>query len=327
MTEHQDLANFIKSVHINLRLRSREIGPESAWEEHCKDRQTLEKYAATMKELATVHWENNSRIHSEQSGILWVIDKCNWYFFGEGKGLFISKEMKMASRFQVTCDFCDGFVGKKISLLDVGSCYNPLSDFPNFVTTAIDLEPADKSVLKCDFLLVDVGDQMLVEDNSVCKQLPKVGYEAVLFSLLLEYMPSPRQRLAACEKAVRLLKKGGLLLILTPDSKHATANSRLARQWRLALASLGMWMLTTEKLKHLRCFTFVKAHDKQIMDDWLTLQKVDVPLEEAIAIPQDKNPYDDFNSKEKELSTSDIDNNCMIKAFSQIICDEDMFDE
>ncbi|CAH1396492.1 unnamed protein product [Nezara viridula] len=327
MANHQELADFIKSVHINLRLRSREIGAEAAWEEHCKDHQKLEKYAVTMKELATVHWEKNIKIHSDQSGILWVVDKCNWYFFGEGKGLFISKELKMASRYSMTCDFNNVVFGKRISLLDVGSCYNPLSHFPNIVTTAIDLEPADKNVLRCDFLLVEIGDQLVVEDNSFCKQLPKEGYDAILFSLLLEYLPSPRQRFSACKKAMKLLKKGGLLLILTPDSKHETANSRLARQWRLALASLGMWMLTTEKLKHLRCFTFVKAHDKQIIENWLMFQKVDISFDEAIAIPQDKNPYDDFNCRETELSTSHVDNNFMPNTFSQIIGVEDIFDE
>ncbi|XP_014275148.1 S-adenosylmethionine sensor upstream of mTORC1 [Halyomorpha halys] len=324
MGKHQDLADFIKGVHINLRLRSREIGAEAAWEEHCKDRQTLEKYASAMRELATVHWEKNSRINSDQSGILWVFEKCNWYFFGEGKDLFISKETKMASRYSVTCDFNEYFVGKSISLLDVGSCYNPLSQFPNLITTAIDLEPADKNVLRCDFLSVDVADQLLVIDNS-CTQLPKESYDVILFSLLLEYLPSPRQRFVACKKAAKLLKKGGLLLILTPDSKHATANSRLARQWRLALASLGMWMLTTEKLKHLRCFTFVKAHDKRLIENWLALQEVNMPADEAIAIPQDKNPYEDFNSRETEHSRSDTDNNYLANTFSQIIGDEDIF--
>ena len=40
--EHISLANKIKSVHLSLRLRAREIGASEAWEEHCKQAEKLE---------------------------------------------------------------------------------------------------------------------------------------------------------------------------------------------------------------------------------------------------------------------------------------------
>ena len=50
---------------------------------------------------------------------------------------------------------------KKIRLVDVGSCYNPIKKLDNdviFDVTALDLFPADPSVLQCDFLSLPVGE-------------------------------------------------------------------------------------------------------------------------------------------------------------------------
>ena len=280
-----------------------------------------------MKELATVYWKENSRKNSDQSGILWVVEKCNWYFFGIGKSIFLEKEKKMAAKYCLDSELelITNFQAASMSLLDVGSCYNPLSQFPNIVVTAVDLEPASEDVVKCDFLSVGIGDRLLVDCHSVCKQLPEESYDAVLFSLLLEYLPSPSQRFTSCHKATSLLKKGGLLLILTPDSKHASANSRLVRQWRLALASLGLWMLAAEKLKHLRCFTFVKAHDERIIAEWLAMQKVELCPDEAIVIPQDNNLYGEICNTEAELNRNHTDNRHLAETFSDMIGEDYMF--
>ena len=70
--------------------------------------------------------------------------------------------------------------------------------------------------------------------------MPKESFEAVIFCLLLEYIPSPSLRLKAVEKAVELLKPAGLLLIVTPDSNPANKNQPQMKSWRLALAHLGV---------------------------------------------------------------------------------------
>ena len=49
---------------------------------------------------------------------------------------------------------------------------------------AIDIAPAQPSVIKCDFLQVETGNKDLIEDNSV-KSLKRQSYDAVLFCLLL----------------------------------------------------------------------------------------------------------------------------------------------
>ena len=49
---------------------------------------------------------------------------------------------------------------------------------------AIDIAPAQPSVIKCDFLQVETGPSDLIEDNSV-KSLEVGSYDAVLFCLLL----------------------------------------------------------------------------------------------------------------------------------------------
>lgn len=34
--EHQELANIIKKVHVDLRLKARETGADEAWNQHVK---------------------------------------------------------------------------------------------------------------------------------------------------------------------------------------------------------------------------------------------------------------------------------------------------
>lgn len=283
-----------------------------------------------MEELATVHWEKNNGVNSELSRIYWVMEQIEWYYHKEGWIDFLVKEKRMAEKFNVIYETKDmPPTCKTVSLLDVGSCYNPFAKFSNIHVTAIDLVPANGAVLKCDFLKVSVGDCLVVDPSNCCKQLPKEGYDIVLFSLLLEYMPSPKQRFECCQKACLLLKGGGILLILTPDSKHASANSKLVKNWRLALASLGFLLLKTEKLKHLRCLTFAKSNTPEIAHKWLLIQKNPIVAEEAIAIPQDKNPYDNLsktveNIECKEFSEGSELENIFAENFSHIVIDDEL---
>lgn len=326
MSNHQELSDFIKSVHIDLRLRSRKVGATAAWDEHCTNKEKLEKYASAMKELASIHWEKNNGETSQLSRIFWVMKQIEWYFNGDGKRCFLEKEKKLVQKFSLTYDTEMSTASEEpLCLLDVGSCYNPFSKFSNLKVTAVDLAPANEQVLKCDFLSVPVGDRIILEEM-LCKQLPKEYFDVVVFSLLLEYLPSPEQRFVCCSKASSLLKKGGILLILTPDSKHASANSKLLKQWRFALATVGFLLLQTEKLKHLRCLLFAKTSDLTITMKWLSVQKITLPPEEAIAIPQDKNQYDNIgNNKKGEQMRDEIDNKFVADSFSCLIAEDDIF--
>ncbi|KAH9496539.1 25S rRNA (adenine2142-N1)-methyltransferase [Bulinus truncatus] len=119
----------------------------------------------------------------------------------------------------------------KIRLLDVGSCYNPFYGLENFEVVGIDLSPATQTVLKCDFLRLETTKwpNPLTYDltclSSPITHLPQSSFHVVVFSLLLEYMPSSLQRWQCCVRAHELLAANGLLLIITPDSHRQVFSS------------------------------------------------------------------------------------------------------
>jgi 25S rRNA (adenine2142-N1)-methyltransferase len=71
--------------------------------------------------------------------------------------------------------------------------------------------------------------------DGIVEALPAQAFDVVIFSLLLSYMPSPRQRFACCAKARQVLKTNGLLLIITPDSNHVGKVRSSFRQCHAAL--------------------------------------------------------------------------------------------
>lgn len=106
--------------------------------------------------------------------------------------------------------------------------------------------------------------------------LPGSFYDVVIFSLFLEYLPSPSQRLACCHKAYRLLKPGGILVLITPDSKHQNANAHLYKLWRLSLGFLGFSRVKYEKCKHFHGLLVRKAlcRDAYVKDAERQLESV-----------------------------------------------------
>jgi hypothetical protein len=130
-------------------------------------------------------------------------------------------------------DYADA---RKIRLLDVGSCYNPIGKSNQagvFDVTALDLFPADPTVFQCDFLNLtvgpagsvpissstttttaatgieeqrpDQGDAMVASSAGTLTQLPAGSFDAVTMSLVLSYLPTPEQRAAMIRKARQLL--------------------------------------------------------------------------------------------------------------------------
>ena len=123
----------------------------------------------------------------------------------------------------------------------MGSCYGPFCDLPRLRVTALDLWPAVPGVLRADFLSVALSDRTEV-DRAAGRLLSLAAgaWHAVLFCLLLEYLPTARLRYECCRRAAALLRTEGVLLVASPDSAHRTANGPLYRAWRLALATLGL---------------------------------------------------------------------------------------
>lgn len=298
-----ELAAYIKGVHLSLRRRSRQIGAEKAWDEHLKNEKVLKNYSDCMKNLAEDFWATNNDSKSS-CRIKWMVDVVEEYFVKNG----IEKESnKEKSKMEVISKknhvYQQAYLQnlpfeKPYKLLDVGSCYNPFKNFDIFDTFAVDLYPASADVHKCNFLEIPV-DKWKPDWFSNLKSLPLNYFDVVVFSLFLEYLPLPQQRYLSCKKAYDCLKHGGLLLIATPDSKHASANSQLLKSWKNALSVIGFVRIKLEKLRYIYCMAFRKALCKDYPALLYRVNVAEIKPDEMIVIPQDFTEYqiDDDESK------------------------------
>lgn len=304
--DHQFLTRYIKGVHSSLRKTTSELGAEKAWHEHCKNQDILIKYADCMQKLATTHWENNCASESSEasSRIEWAANYCNNYFTNKEYEKYREKEQAVASKINLCLEIEEIF-SEPLKIIDVGSCYNPFRKYDYFDVLAIDLCPANNSVLQCDFLSVLVGTQTIIEGSKVV-QLQQQSFDIVTFCFLLEYIPSSDLRISACEKALALLRTGGLLIINTPDSKHVGANSKLMKCWRYTLARIGFNRIKYEKFKHMHCMAFRKSLHKDIAARWAKLHEEPF-MKFAIHIPQDFQNYETENKDEHQYFSSIID--------------------
>lgn len=267
-----------------------------------------------MKELATDYWEKNNAEDPTLNRIWWVVEECKTFFGGNGWKTANLKEVKMHKKFCNEEEPIAVDVPKfPLKMLDVGSCYNPFKKFDLFDVVAVDIAPASDDVIQCDFLQSDIDKH---------PNLSRGVFDVVLFSFLLEYLPHPRMRYDCCAKARDLLKPGGLLVILTPDSKHDTANSQVMKSWRHGMASLGLMRTRYEKLKHLRCMSFYKCLNPRVMSEWLSTQTSPTAPELSVIIPQDLNPYEDLSSPERSPERTEQDNAVLAESFSNMAgCD------
>ncbi|KAK2719547.1 S-adenosylmethionine sensor upstream of mTORC1-like [Artemia franciscana] len=261
------LASFIKGVHKSLRDKcSVSENADQIWKEHCQNKQLLDEYARSMKSLATEYWNLSDEEGKKQSRNNWTKEIILDYFRNEGIKNERTREKRKIENFihfrlpnyEYSYPELDYKLNESITILDVGSCYNPMKDIKEFDILAVDLAPGDSSVLKCDFLSVQLSNKLEIE-NYVVKSLPKGTFDCIVFSMLLEYIPIKQQRLECSIKAYELLKTEGLLIIITPDSKHETANAAMIKSWRLALSLLGFSRITYSKLKHIHCMAFRKT--------------------------------------------------------------------
>lgn len=124
----------------------------AVWQDHVQDRHGLRTYSSAMKRLATGPWagrEDGGRIE-------WCVATCQEYFSSRLEQLLL-KDLRRMDHSMPTCvpssllphspeevravvSAVQG--GKRWRLLDVGSCYNPFLDWPQFEVTAVDIAPA-----------------------------------------------------------------------------------------------------------------------------------------------------------------------------------------
>lgn len=322
--EHLKLSSEIKALHSTLRQKTKKLGAKRAWQEHLQAKTKLQSYAKAMRELAVNHWEVNDRKQEEtttkaqqRSRITWTRNYCHEYFLSDELiNKIRQRELRLLDELKIDCsDINQAIAAKKhplverIKLLDVGSCYNPFKLFSEFDVTAVDIAPAIEDVYECDFLNVELGEcSKIVASNdnkpSTISRLGVSSYDVIVFSLLLEYLPTSEQRLNCCEKAYKLLKNEGLLVIITPDSKHLGVNAKLMKTWRYALAQMGLGRIKIEKLEHITCMVFRKCLDPEISLRWSRMHK-EPYMEYRMEIPQDFNDTD--NKDEDAVRDQDKD--------------------
>ncbi|KAF5280567.1 hypothetical protein FQR65_LT00318 [Abscondita terminalis] len=273
--EQLELSRFISKVHKDLRNDSKIIGADNAWNKHCCNKETLKKYADAMYKLSSQCWENNYNKSNATafSRLNWIFSYCKYYFSDDGITKQRTREEEIAVKIgiEIVPSFINDY--EKIKVLDV----------------AIDIAPANYDVYYCDFLNVEVTAKstLCINDRKIL-QLPQFNFHLIVFSLFLEYLPSPEQRMLSCKKAYELLCYEGLLIIITPDSKHVGANSKYMKSWRYNLAKVGFSRIKYEKLSHIHCMAFRKSLDLKIASRWADLQ-MDKLYFNNICIPQDFN--------------------------------------
>ncbi|GFX01740.1 s-adenosylmethionine sensor upstream of mTORC1 [Trichonephila clavipes] len=327
-SEHGSLVNTIQEVHDKLR-KSLQISndPNKVWEEHVKEEEDLRnKYAKAMLELATKVWDG------KECRIEWSYKTCIDYFFCGGMERFLTREEKIreleslspSSRKKRIKELevlkekkITGFsntailikkqyliINEKLKLLDIGSCFNPFSKFPEFSCTALDLTPATEDVLQCDFLHLKV--QKTIDDENISKiNFYEESFDVVVMSLVLEYLPASEQRAAFCFKAWQLLKQYGLCIIITPDSKSVHCNAPMIKSWKVALEKIGFKRVKYDKLTHLQCMAFAKV---------CRFSEIDITTCKSVAdllyIRQDFKSYDEDLPPTDDRSEEENQNIC-----------------
>ncbi|KAF6018186.1 C7orf60 [Bugula neritina] len=211
---------------------------------------------------------------------------------------------------------------KEIRVLDVGSCYAPFLKFEHFNCLSIDLCPACEDVRQCDFLNVSahhteshgssVQAALLSEDKRSVTSLPLGWFHGIVFSLLLEYLPSPKQRWTCCVKAHQLLQVNSVLVIITPDSNRQHRRAQQMKDWKMAIETIGFKRCVYQKLDHIHCMAFRKTQHRE---DYSKVTDMSTHL----YIPQDFNTQSDSQpiklgneTRESLKRSSCTDSNCRL---------------
>lgn len=329
--EHLKMAAVVKKVHADLRSKLKSGRDfHEVWTEHLAQDSILKEYSASMKELATQHWSKLESEDETTSRIVWVHQKVCQYYFSDGRRNQLKKDGRRLKRYdqlisQDSAETINIDISRlqenlriieeteesrnpsmdlvRLKLLDVGSCYNPFSKYSEFDVTALDIAPAQNDVFKCDFLGLKV-EQTYLESEGEIKSLTSSSFDAVIFCLLLEYLPTRHTRYECCLKALQLLRNNGILVIITPDSCHETRNSRLIKGWKEALHQIGFQKVFYEKKKHFHGLVFRKLDDLQ--KKLANLERTNFFSEEEL-VSKFSIPQDFSNSPEEEEDAEILD--------------------
>ena len=135
------------------------------------------------------------------------------------------------------------------------------------------------------------------------ESLPLSSFHVVVFSLLLEYLPCPKQRWKCCRNAHKLLATNGLLVVMTPDSHHVGKNAKMMKSWKAAIESIGFRRWRYEKMEHIHCMAFRKVEEEGSSegDRMVVGDKSGVDYAQMLYIPQDYNDGDRQREEKKAV--------------------------
>ena len=191
-----------------------------------------------------------------------------------------------------TLQQCENERSGVLRVLDVGSCYAPFQgkcvrggggglwkdhcqdggddiEVPLDVTS-IDLQPAANSpVLKCDWLQVPILLGPSPATKSGVAAFPTGSnlvtfahghFDAIIFSLLLSYMPTAPMRYLACIQAHRALKADGLLVMVNTRTQ-GSRQSNWEAKWVEAIEAIGFQRVHKDILHNLVGMSFRRVGD------------------------------------------------------------------
>ncbi|CAK9058551.1 unnamed protein product [Durusdinium trenchii] len=136
-----------------------------------------------------------------------------------------------------------------LKLLDLGSCANYFAGRAHFDVTAVDLAPAEETVLRGDVLELTVGpvgSEPVFKDGCLV-QLPAKAFHVAVLALLLSYMPEPLDRARVLAKVRQLLQEPTGLLIIADTVPTLGRYSEGLPPWTSTVEAAGY------RLLHDRC--------------------------------------------------------------------------
>jgi 25S rRNA (adenine2142-N1)-methyltransferase len=238
----EQMYHVINGHHRELREANSEGGEhadaDSAWEQVTANQTALRAYARAATQIGERAWV--------RLGIDWMVGQAK-HFFHEGGGTKRSRKEAVkhswastraapapdvdSQLMRLAADAIGPPPGQPVKLLDVGACGTLFDGYDGIESMAIDLCPqhGNERVYRCDFLKLDVGGSApLIEPDAdfaagTLRSLPAGSFDVVAMSLVLSYVPTPRQRGAMILKARQLLP--------TPDTP--------AEQLRAAASAAG----------------------------------------------------------------------------------------
>ena len=301
------LYEAISSHHASLVDRVTENGRAPAeWQQVVGETESLEAYAAAAAEIGKREWA--------RAGIAWCAQQSTDFFHGGGAQRLAQHERLAAARqmagreagreagheaasgaaaeVAADTDMLGVHDGRPIKLLDVGACGDLFAGMDGIESTPLDLCPQEGAsrTLQCDFLSLEVGppgSEPLVRPHArfpagTLVRMPAAEADVVVMSLVLTYLPQPRQRAAMVAQARQLLhapppRRRLLLLVDTPAidvRARSWKQQHNLHRWVEAVESLGFVFLRHQLLERSHGLAFATAP--------LTDDELDARLDEAV---------------------------------------------